>query len=112
MAEATLAARKEVLERIWIAQAKALADLLEGSTAKDIPAATLNVARQFLADNGITKDSLDVPELAAVFRTMEGQDLPFPVSDHEDPTMADPRSKVQSTAPFDSGEPIDFPDFK
>ncbi|WP_119302922.1 hypothetical protein [Dongia deserti] len=50
--------RREVLHRIWLAQAKALAQTLENTPADELQAATLNVARQFLSDNGITTDSL------------------------------------------------------
>lgn len=50
--------RDAVLHRIWLAQAKALAQTLENTPAAELQAATLNVARQFLSDNGINSDSL------------------------------------------------------
>jgi hypothetical protein len=50
--------RQEVLHRIWLAQAKALAETLENTPPQELQAATLNVARQFLSDNRITSDSL------------------------------------------------------
>lgn len=47
-------ARAAILRAIWEAQAAALLAALKG----DPTAATLNVARQFLMDNGINADAL------------------------------------------------------
>src|SRR5262245_51935964 len=79
--------RQEVLHRIWLAQAKALLAALENP--EKAQAATLNVARQFLTDNGITNDSLKDARrhahdgLEAALRAMDeagldelGSDLP------------------------------------
>lgn len=54
----TEAARQELLERIWCAQAKALATILEQSDPKELQAALLNVTRQFLSDNGVDVQSV------------------------------------------------------
>lgn len=50
--------RSEVLHRIWLAQAKKLAERLEATPAGDLEASLMNVARQFLSDNGINADTL------------------------------------------------------
>lgn len=50
--------RKELLERIWIAQARAFVELLENTPAGELPSAVLNTARQFLGDNGVRLDTL------------------------------------------------------
>jgi len=57
--------RAEVLHRIWLAQAKKLADRLEGTPSSDLEASLLNVARQFLSDNGINADTLKHADPAA-----------------------------------------------
>ncbi len=58
MPDETQTERKELLERIWLAQARAFAELLEDTPAKELPAAVFNTARQFLSDNGIRLDTL------------------------------------------------------
>lgn len=47
-----------MLHRIWLAQAKKLAERLEETPSGDLEASLLNVARQFLSDNGINADTL------------------------------------------------------
>jgi hypothetical protein len=88
--------RQSVLHRIWLAQAKALAQTLENTPAAELQAATLNVARQFLSDNGITSDSLKDTgreanaALEAQLRTMDvdAQDeLNLPAADWPDVAM-------------------------
>ena len=58
MPDETQTERKELLERIWLAQARAFAELLEDTPAKELPAAVFNTARPFLSDNGIRLDTL------------------------------------------------------
>lgn len=53
--------RKIWLHRIWVAQAKALVAVLETDEPGKLQAATLNTARQFLADQGVRSDTLDNP---------------------------------------------------
>ncbi|SMF40250.1 hypothetical protein SAMN06265365_113141 [Tistlia consotensis] len=67
--------KREVLERIWLAQAEKLAALLETTPADQLQAALLNVARQFLSDNGINRASLSVPDIAEALSGIT--DLPF-----------------------------------
>lgn len=75
--------RQELLERIWRAEAEALARALEEG---EPTAATLNVARQFLGDNGIDAESLKLPALqdslgnlqAALEGALEDDDDDFP----------------------------------
>jgi hypothetical protein len=55
--KSTKQSRADVLHRIWLAQANALAEILETTPVKDLNAAVLNTARQFLADQGISNDS-------------------------------------------------------
>lgn len=71
-------ADRKLLQRIWQAQATRLAEILENTPASEIPAATLNVARQFLADNSIDEESLNrESETKKRLRRTVG-DLPFP----------------------------------
>ena len=51
--------RQELLERIWMAEARAFAAILEGTDPKELPAALLNTARQFLSDQGIRLETLE-----------------------------------------------------
>jgi hypothetical protein len=67
--------REALLRRIWEAQAEALAKILETTPPEKLQAATLNVARQFLADNGVRKDALDTPE--RLREALGGRPLPF-----------------------------------
>jgi hypothetical protein len=50
--------RQELLHRLWLAQTRALVEKIETTPATDLEAATLNVARQVLSDNGITTDTI------------------------------------------------------
>ena len=51
--------RRDLLERIWLAEARALVTILENTPAKDLRAATLNIARQFLGDQNVRLDTLE-----------------------------------------------------
>ena len=53
------AERTELLERICLAEAKALVTILEETPAQELNAATLNSARQFLRDQGVRLDTLN-----------------------------------------------------
>lgn len=77
--------RKALLERIWIAEAKAFAELLENTPAGELPAAVLNTARQFLGDNGVRLDTLkddkggmSAETLAEIAAAIEDEPLPEP----------------------------------
>lgn len=59
MTDDTKTERQELLERIWLAEARAFAAILEDTPAKELTAATLNSARQFLGDQGIRLDTLE-----------------------------------------------------
>lgn len=50
--------RKELLERIWMAEAQAFVKLLEDTPADQLSAAVLAQARNFLGDNGVRLDTL------------------------------------------------------
>ena len=54
--------RRDILRRIWLAQARALAAILEGTPPGELQAATLQVARAFLADNHTDVNELNGPE--------------------------------------------------
>lgn len=49
--------RQEILERIWVAEAKAVLAILMNTPPEELQAATLNTIRQFLGDNGINIQS-------------------------------------------------------
>lgn len=82
--------RQDLLERIWIAEARALVAILEGTPAKDLQAATLNVARQFLASQGTRLETLErdqrrgkaarsyTEQIAAAVKADEQEPLPEP----------------------------------
>ena len=53
--------RQELLERIWLAEARAALAILEKTPADELQAATLNTIRQFLGDNGINIQSFKGP---------------------------------------------------
>jgi hypothetical protein len=50
--------RQELLHRLWLAQTRALVQKIESTPATELEAATLNVARQVLSDNGISTDTI------------------------------------------------------
>lgn len=50
--------RQELLHRLWLAQTRALVEKIESTPATELEAATLNVARQVLSDNGISSDTI------------------------------------------------------
>lgn len=81
------AERKELLHRIWVAQAKALVAALETNEPGKVQAATLTAARQFLSDNGTRSDTLDNPagdvdpateELVATLKKLNIEDGALP----------------------------------
>ncbi len=87
------AERKEILHRIWVAQAKALAAILENTEPGKLQAAQLNTARQFLADNGTRSDTLDNPagdvdpateELVATLKKLNIEDGALPEAQEQD----------------------------
>ena len=74
------AERKELLHRLWLAEARAMLAVLENTAPGDIQAAQLAAVRAFLADQGVRSDNLDNPagvidpmekELAAQVRALE-----------------------------------------
>lgn len=57
-ASSTEQERQELLHRLWLAQTRALVEKIESTPATELEAATLNVARQVLSDNGISTDTI------------------------------------------------------
>lgn len=99
------AARKKLLERLWLAEAEALLAALDNG---DCTAATLNVVRQFLSDQGTNASSLNSKEdMAEAIR----RDFPFPsptssssspAAEHAAQPEAAPRPQPASSFPFPS----------
>ena len=63
--QTTAERRAALLERIWLAGAEKIAEILETTPAEKLQAATLNVARQFLGDNNISTESLEAKRRSA-----------------------------------------------
>ena len=74
--KSTKQSRADVLHRIWLAQANALAEILETTPVKDLNAAVLNTARQFLADQNINTDTWSEEEAANRHLKALKEDMP------------------------------------
>ena len=57
----TEAERKELLHRLWLAEARAMLAILENTAPSDLQAAQLAAARAFLSDNGVRSENLGNP---------------------------------------------------
>ena len=55
------AERKNLLHRLWLAEARAMLAILENTAPADLQAAQLAAARAFLRDNGARSDNLGNP---------------------------------------------------
>jgi len=93
--------RERLLEAIWQAQANQILAILETTPTDQIKAATLNVARQFLTDNGVSKDTLADKAKAA-------EHVAALIASVQDEAVAEDR-EAEPEANQESSQKHDFP---
>lgn len=70
--------RQELLRELWLAQAQAMLGILKETPKDQLRGSTLKEIRQFLADNGTNKETLDAMSRAEQAVVLQGlyDDLP------------------------------------